>query len=95
MRAMWFSAEAQGHAHSAAAKVPALWGWPEGRVATMMRKPPPKRSRIQTLQDQIDALEEVVDLHRRTLEIQFQRIAQIQADLDAIRSAWMQAKPKG
>jgi hypothetical protein len=45
-----------------------------------------------TNRKRIIALEKVTDQHRRELEIQLQRIAQLQADLDAIRSAWVQAK---
>jgi hypothetical protein len=38
-------------------------------------------------------LERLVDTHDRALAIQLERIAQLQADLDAIRAAWLQTKP--
>ena len=44
------------------------------------------------LEFQVERLVEMVNRHQRDLDIQLQRIAEIQADLDAIRLAWTSAK---
>jgi len=38
------------------------------------------------------ALQEVVEQHRRDLDLQFRRIAQIQAELDTIKRSSLKAK---
>ena len=38
------------------------------------------------------ALEKSVEQHARELAVQLQRIAQLQADLDAVRGVWVQLK---
>ena len=45
------------------------------------------------LEFQIERLVEMVNRHQRDLDIQLQRIAEIQADLDAIRAVWTDRKP--
>ena len=45
----------------------------------------------------IDLLNErgrIIDGIHRTLDIQFQRMAQMQVELDEVRSAWTRTKPK-
>lgn len=50
------------------------------------------RARILALEAQLGRLENAVDQHQHDLDIQLQRIAELQADLDAVRSAWVRAK---
>ena len=38
-------------------------------------------------------LEKTVQVHERALAVQLQRIAQLQADIDRIRGAWVELKP--
>jgi uncharacterized coiled-coil protein SlyX len=56
--------------------------------------PASDRQRIAALEEQITRLEKVVDRQQGDLDIQLQRIAQLQADLDAVRSAWATVKPR-
>ena len=49
--------------------------------------------RIIALEDRIARLEQVVDEQQRELQIQFERISQLQADIDIIRGAWTKLKP--
>ena len=45
------------------------------------------------LEAEIVRLRKRIDQHDRDLDVQLQRIGQLQADLDAIRGAWMKTKP--
>jgi hypothetical protein len=49
--------------------------------------------RILALEAQVARLETTLNQHHQDLDIQFRRIAQLQADLDAIRAAWVGTKP--
>jgi uncharacterized coiled-coil protein SlyX len=58
--------------------------------------PASNRARIRTLEEHIarlekviDQHEKVIDQHERDLDVQLRRIGQLQADLDAIRGAWV------
>jgi hypothetical protein len=42
----------------------------------------------------IEALHETVDQLRRESNVQFERIARVQADLDLIQAAWRRVKPE-
>jgi hypothetical protein len=64
------------------------------RISRSSNDPPTpvsNRERILALEAHIARLDKTVDQHQRDLDIQLQRIAQIQADLDAIRTAWTKA----
>jgi hypothetical protein len=50
--------------------------------------PATNRTRIVRLEDEVEWLDRLVEQHEHALAIQLQRIAQLQADLDAIRAAW-------
>jgi hypothetical protein len=57
-----------------------------------MRKGGPTRAEFERLARQIDKIAERQEAITRELEIQFQRIADVQADIDIIRSAWVKTK---
>jgi chromosome segregation ATPase len=68
------------------------------RKDTSPPTPDSNRARIHTLEEYIARLEKLVDEHERSLAqherelgTQLQRIGQLQADLDAIRAAWVKA----
>ena len=45
------------------------------------------------LEDRIARLEQLLEEQQRELQIQFDRISQIQADIDIIRGAWARMTP--
>ena len=53
----------------------------------MSKKKEPRGHRVIRVDDRIASVEKFVRGHDQALEIQFQRIAQIQADIDRIRAA--------
>jgi uncharacterized coiled-coil protein SlyX len=62
----------------------------------MARNDPPtpasNRQRIVTLEVQIARLDKVIDRNQHDLDIQLQRLGQLQTDLDAISAAWTNLK---
>jgi hypothetical protein len=62
-------------------------------LTTIRRHPPATASGSPPLRSRITRLEKVVD-RQGDFDIQLQRIAKLQADLDAIRSAWGTLKPR-
>ena len=49
---------------------------------------PPSRAEFDRAMDRIDRLSKQLSDVQRELSIQFDRIAQLQADIDLIRAAW-------
>ena len=52
---------------------------------------PVTREDIERLERTVDALRDEL---RKVVDVQFKRMAQLQADIDLIRSAWAQIRPK-
>ena len=50
--------------------------------------PPPSRAEFDRAMDRIDRLSQHLSDVQRELSIQFDRMAQLQADIDLIRAAW-------
>ena len=73
----------------------AILGCPMKRPRKDDTEPTPtsNRDRILAIEQQLARVEEMLNLHQRALDIQLQRIGEIQADLDAIRAAWTDRKP--
>ena len=53
---------------------------------------PPSRAEFDRAMDRIDRLSKQLSDVQRELSIQFDRIAQVQADIDLIRGAWTNVK---
>ena len=60
----------------------------------MTRNSAPTRSDINRLKQDIEALAESQAATQKELAIQFQRIAELQAEIDVIRGAWSRIKRK-
>jgi hypothetical protein len=52
-----------------------------------------KRARGDDIHARLAHLERTVETHARELAIQLERIAQLQADIDTVRGAWIKVKP--
>jgi hypothetical protein len=55
----------------------------------------PTREEFNRLLDRVNALSRDLDAAHRELRIQFERMAQLQADIDLIRSAWARVGAAG
>ena len=61
----------------------------------MSKRNPPTRAELKRLSEDFDALVSRQAATQKELAIQFQRIADLQAELDVIRAAWSKMKAKG
>lgn len=52
------------------------------------------RAEYNSLVDSLNERGAIINDIQRALQIQFQRIAQIQVELDEVRSAWAKVKPR-
>jgi len=57
------------------------------------REPASFAAEIREIRATLDHRLEVIEELQRICEVQFQRIAQMQAELDVIKKAWVNAKP--
>jgi hypothetical protein len=63
------------------------FGLPMARKVS--RRSPPLRGEVRRLREEVRGQRAIVDQCRHDLDTQFTRIAQIQAELDEVRGAWV------